>query len=157
MRWSLGIAGLILALSGAAYAETAPAPAAPAVVAPTTPATDALADAPWQAAVTSQIEAFRIGDGEAALKFAAASFKATYSDPKMFYAAILSGGYEPIVKSRSHTFGKFTKLDDKTVLQVVRLVGPEQGLFEALYQLGLEDDGWHVQGVALKAEKGVGI
>lgn len=154
MRWTIAIALMGLAVPSAGFAQT-PAPTAP----PTTaaPVVPDLTEAPWQAAVTSQIAAFRAGDGEAALKYAAASFKVTYADPQLFYAAILAGGYAPIVKSRSHTFGNYDKIDDKTVLQVVKLVGPDQGLFEALYRLGLEDDGWHVQGVALRQEKGVGI
>ena len=115
-------------------------------------------DAPWQATVTGQIEAFRAGDGVAALDFAAAGFKAQFTDPNDFIKAIAASGYGPIVASRSHSFGDFTKVSDTVVMQVVKLVGPDQGLYEALYQLAEEPDvGWRVQGVALRKEPGVGI
>ena len=115
-------------------------------------------DAPWQAAVTGQIEAFRAGDGVAALNFAAAEFKAQFNDPNDFIKAVVASGYGPIVASRSHSFGDFTKLSDTVMMQVVKLVGPDQGLYEALYQLVDEPGvGWRVQGVLLRKEAGVGI
>ena len=115
--------------------------------------------APWQATVTGQIEAFRAQDGAAALSFAAKGFRTQFEgQPEAFYMAIIATGYQPIVDSRSHTFGEFTKVSDDIVMQVVKLVGPDQGLYEALYQLGNEaDEGWRVLGVALKKEAGVGI
>ncbi|WP_160300084.1 DUF4864 domain-containing protein [Devosia limi] len=113
---------------------------------------------PWQAVVTGQIEAFRSGDGAAALEFAGAGFRARYSDPALFYADILRSGYRPIVESRSHSFGEATQVSDTAVLQVVRFVGPDLGLYEALYQLADEPDaGWRVQGVMLRRDAGVGI
>jgi hypothetical protein len=115
--------------------------------------------APWQATVTGQIEAFRAGDGAAALTFAAKGFRTQFEgQPDAFYAAIIATGYQPIVDSRSHSFGEFNKVSDTIVMQVVKFVGPDQGLYEALYQLGDEpDEGWRVLGVALKKEEGVGI
>ncbi|MEO5807283.1 DUF4864 domain-containing protein [Devosia sp.] len=154
MRYVLGIAMLLVALTGVSFAESAPATTAtPAPSTPMDPATDA----PWQAIVTSQIEAFRKGDGAAALEYASSVFKANFTDPDLFYTAILSGGYEPIVKSRSHSFGKFQKLSAQEVLQVVKFVGPDQSLYEALYQISKEADGWRINGVALQKQKGVGI
>jgi hypothetical protein len=113
---------------------------------------------PWQAVVTGQIEAFRAGDGAAALKLAGAGFKEQFRDPDIFLAAVVASGYGPIVESRSHSFGEFTKLSDTAVMQVVRFVGSDQGLYEALYQMVDEPDtGWRVQGVALRRQEGVGI
>jgi len=114
--------------------------------------------APWQASVTGQIQAFRAGDGLAALDFAAAGFKAQFTDPNEFVKAIAASGYGPIVASRSHSFGAFTKVSDTVVMQVVKFVGPDQNLYEALYQMVDEPDvGWRVQGVALKKEAGIGV
>ena len=122
------------------------------------PARAQVVDVPWQAVITGQIEAFRAGDGVAALDFAGAGFKRQFTDPNAFVAAIANSGYGPIVASRSHSFGDFTRISDTVVMQVVRFVGPDQGLYEALYQLMDEPDvGWRVQGVALKKEAGVGI
>jgi len=115
--------------------------------------------APWQATVTSQIEAFRAQDGAAALALAGAGFRDQFDgQPDAFYAAVLATGYEPVVQSRSHSFGDFAMVSATVVAQVVLLVGPDQGLYEALYQLENEPDaGWRVLGVMLRKQKGVAI
>ena len=115
--------------------------------------------APWQASMTGQIEAFRAHDGAAALTFAGQGFRAQFEGhPEAFYAAIVASGYQAIVDSRSHSFGEFERISETAVLQVVKFVGPDQGLYEALYQLADEpDEGWRVVGVALRREAGVGI
>lgn len=115
--------------------------------------------APWQASITGQIEAFRAQDGARALTFAAEGFRTQFEgQPDAFYAAILATGYQPVVDSRSHSFGKSEKVSETIVIQVVELVGPDQGLYEALYQLANEpDEGWRVLGVALKKQAGIGI
>lgn len=142
MRMVMALALMMVALALPAQAQTQTA-----------------ADAtPWQAVVSGQIEAFRAGDGAAALEFAGASFHKQFTDPNDFLAAIVASGYGPIVASRSHSFGDFTKVSETMVMQVVKFVGPDQGLYEALYQLAEEPDvGWRVQGVALRKEPGVGI
>ena len=114
---------------------------------------------PWQATVTGQIEAFRAEDGAAALAFAGEGFRLQFAEqPEAFYAAIVASGYGAIVQSRSHSFGDFRKVGEGTVLQVVKFVGPDQGLYEALYQLANEPgEGWRVQGVMLRREAGIGI
>lgn len=116
-------------------------------------------DVPWQATVTGQIEAFRAEDGAAALRFAGEGFRLQFDgQPEAFYAAIIASGYEAIVDSRSHSFGEFNRVSETTVLQVVDFVGPDQGLYSALYQLADEPgEGWRVQGVVLRREAGVGI
>lgn len=114
---------------------------------------------PWQATITGQIEAFRAQDGEAALALAGEGFRTQFAgQPAAFYAAILASGYAPIVQSRSHSFGKSRQLSDSVVAQVVRLVGPDQSLYEAIYQLENEADlGWRVLGVVLRKDAGVAI
>ena len=116
-------------------------------------------EAPWQASVTGQIEAFRAGDGETALSFAGAGFRTQFAEqPEAFVAAIAASGYAAIVQSRSHSFGEFNKVSDTSVLQVVKFVGPNQSLYEAMYQLTDEpDEGWRVQGVALRKQAGIAI
>jgi hypothetical protein len=113
---------------------------------------------PWRETVTGQIEAFRAGDGAAALQLAGASFQANFSDAEAFLAAIVGLGYGPIVQSRSHSFGAVTRISEVQVLQVVRLVGPDQSLYEAVYQLADEPGlGWRVQGVVLRKQEGMGV
>lgn len=116
-------------------------------------------DAPWQATVTGQIEALRAEDGATALSFAGEGFRMQFAgQPNAFYAAIIASGYGAIAESRSHSFGEFNTVSDTTVLQVVDFVGPDQELYQALYQLAEEPgEGWRVQGVVLRREAGIGI
>ena len=112
----------------------------------------------WQAVVSGQIEAFRAGDGEAALGFAGAGFRQQFSDPEVFLAAIVATGYGPIMGSRSHSFGPSTRLSETLVTQVVQLVGEDGSLYEAFYQMRHEPDiGWRVAGVVLRKQPGIGI
>ena len=116
-------------------------------------------DSAWKASVTGQIEALRDGDGAAALEFAAAGFRTQFAEqPEAFYAAILASGYAAIAASRSHSFGNFEEVSETTVLQVVSFVGPDQELYEAVYQLANEpDEGWRVQSVVLRKQAGIAI
>lgn len=116
-------------------------------------------DAPWQASITGQIEAFRAGDGETALSFAGEAFRTQFEgQPEAFFSAIAASGYAAIVQSRSHSFGEFNRVTDTTVLQVVKFVGPDQSLYEAMYQLVNEpDEGWRVLGVALAKQAGIAV
>lgn len=111
----------------------------------------------WQEAITGQIEAFRRGDAEAALDFAAVGFKMRYADPAQFYVDIKRSGYGPILDSRSHSFGGYDFVGTATVAQVVLIQGPDQGLYQALYRVGAEEDGWRVQGVVLRKRDGLGV
>ncbi|MBU1306893.1 MAG: DUF4864 domain-containing protein [Alphaproteobacteria bacterium] len=114
---------------------------------------------PWQAAVSGQIAALQAGDAAAALDFAGEGFRTQFAaQPEAFLAAVEASGYGPIVRSRSHSFGSFERVSETVVAQVVKLVGPDQALYEALYQLVDEPDiGWHVLGVALRKQPGIGI
>lgn len=148
MRWMTGFSRLGLlavfvmllgfAAGGPALAEDAAEPA-------------------WQTAITGQIEAFRAGDGAAALSFAGAGFREAYSDGDKFIIDIAASGYVAIVTSRSHSFGEFSQVSDTAVAQIVHIVGADQKRYEALYQMTLEDGAWHVQGVALKLDPGIAI
>jgi hypothetical protein len=115
--------------------------------------------APWQAAVNWQIAALQAGDAAAALEFAGAGFRTQFeAQPEAFLAAVEASCYGPIVRSHSHNFSNFERVSDTLVAQVVKLVGPDQALYEALYQMVDESDiGWHVLGVALRKQPGIGI
>jgi hypothetical protein len=115
-------------------------------------------ETPWRETVDGQIEAFRTGDAEAALEFAGAGFKRTYDDPERFLADVERAGYAPIVSSRSHSFGSFEAMGETTVVQIVKLVGPDHSLYEAAYQLANEPgEGWRVQAVIMRKLEGMGI
>lgn len=111
----------------------------------------------WQAVITGQVEAFRQHDAPVALSFAATSFHENFPDPEQFFAAIANWGYGPIMESRSHSFGQYQLVAPDKVLQAVRFVGPDQGLYEAIYQLNKEAEGWRIGGVQLLKTQGVGV
>lgn len=122
------------------------------------PAAAQQGDEPWQVVITGQIEAFRHGDGAGALKLSGSGFREQFTDPEMFYEAIMGAGYEPLMHSRSHAFGSFIHKGGDGVVQLVRLVGPDQLLYEALYELVREPGlGWRVKGVMLQQREGVSI
>lgn len=112
--------------------------------------------AEWQAVITGQVQAFRTHDPSAALSFAASSFKESFPDPTAFEQAIRDWGYEAIVESRTHSFGPYEQVNDTVVLQAVRFTGPDSVLYEAIYQLNKEPDGWRVGGVQLMKTAGMG-
>jgi hypothetical protein len=111
----------------------------------------------WQSVIDGQIQAFRKGDAKSALSYASATFRANFSDPSAFMVAIAGSGYAPIFTSVSDSFGKFQQPDSKSVVQEVDFVGPKQELFIAIYQLGLEADGWRVEGVQLSQSQSIGV
>jgi hypothetical protein len=113
--------------------------------------------APWQMVITHQIQAFRDGDAPEAFFDAGRMFHAAFPDPYAFFTAIITSGYAPIMESTSHSFGEYRLTDDLGVVQVVRLVGKSQELYEAWYQLREEEGAWRVQGVMLQKAAGIGI
>jgi hypothetical protein len=112
--------------------------------------------AAWQAVITGQVEAFRRHDASGALSLAAMSFRQGFADPAVFEQAIRGWGYEPIIESRSHSFGPYQRVSDVVVLQAVRFTGPDSMLYEAIYQLNREPEGWRVGGVELVKTAGMG-
>lgn len=115
--------------------------------------------APWQNVVNGQIQALRDGDADLALSFAGEGFRTQYEgQADAFYKAIMTLGYTPIAASRSHSFGEFDRISETLVVQVVKFIGGDQSLYEAVYQLGDEGGGnWHVLGVVLQKSAGVAV
>jgi hypothetical protein len=119
-------------------------------------AQDEAAVAEWQGVITAQVEAFRANDGATALSFAGASIQASFPDPRTFVQWIKDDGYDPIVESLSHNFGPYKMVSPRRVVQDVKFVGKDQGLYDAQYWLELEDGGWRVHRVLLTRTPGVG-
>ena len=111
----------------------------------------------WQGAITSQIEAFRRGDGPAALSLAGNMFQESYLDPAHFMSDIARIGYQPIFDSVSHSFGVYRREGGNMVQQLVKLTGPDHRLYEAVYAMVAEPDGWRVHGVMLRQTPGIAI
>lgn len=112
---------------------------------------------PWQAVITSQIQAFRDHDAPAAFDHAGIAFQVAFPDAQAFFVAIVGSGYAPIMESSSHSFGAFSLLGEDGVMQQVRFVGSDHSLYDALYRLTEEAGRWRVQGVQLAARRGVAI
>jgi Domain of unknown function (DUF4864) len=87
----------------------------------------------WQAVITSQIEALRVGDAPTVLGLSDAHLRQSFSDPEQFVEGIRAWGYGPIVDSRAHSFGPFRMLSPGEVVQDVNFVGADQVLFEAQF------------------------
>ncbi len=111
----------------------------------------------WQVSITGQIEAFRHMDAAGAFSYAGAAFQVSFPTPEAFFLTIVGSGYAAIMESQSHSFGSFRMVDDTSVLQAVTLVGKDQSLYEAIYQLTEEPAGWRVQGVQLTKLDGMGV
>lgn len=111
----------------------------------------------WQKVITGQIEAFRHGDAPEAFALAGTGFQDTFPNAVTFFEVIIASGYAPIMLSKSHSFGAFQRTDDKGVAQVVKFVGPHQEIYEAVYQLVEEANGWRVQGVSLGKPAGIAV
>ena len=112
---------------------------------------------PWQDVITGQVQAFRDHDAKAALSFAGQGFQATFPSPEAFFVTIMRSGYTPIMESRSHSFGDFQMVGEKSVAQQVQFTGANQQLYEAVYLLTEEAGGWRVQGVQLAQTGAVGV
>jgi hypothetical protein len=112
---------------------------------------------PWQEVISSQIQAFREHDAPGAFMYAGASFHVHFPNAETFFAAIMGSGYTPIMDSTTHSFGEYRMMGSTGVVQLVRLIGKDQQLYGAFYQLAEEKDGWRVQAVQLFREPGVAI
>jgi hypothetical protein len=114
-------------------------------------------EAPWQDVISSQIQAFRDHDAPAAFSYAGAGFQTSFPNAETFFNAIVTSGYAPIMDSVSHSFGAFQMVGQIGVIQEVKLVGRDQAIYEAIYQLTEEPVGWRVQGVQLVKQQGIAI
>lgn len=111
----------------------------------------------WQSVITGQIEAFRAYDAPGAFQYAASPFQTAFPNAEAFLATIIGSGYGPIADSTSHTFGSFTKLDERSVVQEVMMTGKDLSRFEAIYVLTEEEKGWRVSGVQLAKTPGLSV
>lgn len=114
-------------------------------------------DLAWQTAITGQIEAFRGHDAPAAFGFAAQPFHVRFGSPEEFFLAIIASGYSPIMDSKSHSFGEYQQIRPDLVQQLVNFTGTDQKLYQAIYELVLEPEGWRVTAVQLVQAPGVAV
>lgn len=111
----------------------------------------------WQNVITGQIEALRSNDAATALSYAEETFQQRYPKPEQFVLMITQTGYRPIITSRSHSFGDYKIIAPDDVFQQVFLVDEDQSLYQAVYELKMEEAGWRVAGVQLAKQPGLGV
>jgi hypothetical protein len=111
----------------------------------------------WQAVIAGQIQAFRNHDAPGAMMFAGEAFHQAFTDPKDFFRVIINSGYAPIMESRSQSFGPYQMIAPDEVAQEVKLLGNDQSVYEAIYLLSKESEGWRVHGVQLMKTPGMGV
>jgi len=153
-RWMGWVVALAL-LSAPAFAQSE-MPSMPSARAPAITAPIAAEIAEWQSVIHNQVQAFRDHDGAAALSYAAAPFHRQFKDPTEFMVAILNAGYAPIMDSRSESFGSYEVMAADVVDQDVKFVGNDQSLYEAIYRLQKEAEGWRVQSVLMVKKADIG-
>ena len=166
---SLGVLVVLLGLCGPALAQSSSVAApdvssvapdvsssAPAIPSEPPVPDQAVIDA-WQGVISAQILAFRTHDAPGALKLASAEFHAKFTDPEQFYAAIIASGYQPIADSTGENFGPYEMIGETLVLQDLKFTTKDQAVYEAIYQLTRETDGWRVSGVQLIKTQAIGV
>jgi hypothetical protein len=106
-----------------------------------------------QITIDSQLKAFVADDNESAYSYAAPNVKRIFPTLESFMGMV-TGGYKPVQKPLSYTFGKAQQTGPNTIAQQVFLVGPDGKDYEALYTLELQPDGmYRITGVSLRASK----
>lgn len=101
-----------------------------------------------QAVITGQIEAFRSGAHEKAFSFAAPTIKGMFGSTDRFITMVRKG-YGAIYGAQRHNFGR-NRVTRDTILQEVRIVGPQGKDWVAIYTLRRQQDGsWKIAGVQM--------
>ncbi len=127
---------LIVALTGFAFAGDAEIKAA-------------------QSSVDAQLRAFQAGDHKLAYSYAAPNVQRIFPTVEAFMGMV-NGGYMPVSKPKSFSFGKVEELAAGAIIQQVLIVGPDGKDYEAVYTLERQADGsFKITGVSLRAANSV--
>ncbi|MEM8811999.1 MAG: DUF4864 domain-containing protein [Pseudomonadota bacterium] len=106
-----------------------------------------------QSVIDRQIDAFRRDDGPAAYEFAAPSIKRIFPSVTRFMSMVQQG-YAPVYRPQTYTFDDL-RMTDRGPVQAVRIVGPNNGSWVALYTFQQQPDGtWKISGVYLQRAPG---
>ncbi len=101
-----------------------------------------------QAVIGGQIDAFRRDDANAAWAAASPGIQGKFQKPD-FFMAMVAGGYEPLYRPKSFTFGPLARTDGGP-MQSVFVIGPDGAAYVAMYLMARQADGtWKVDGVSL--------
>ena len=101
-----------------------------------------------QAVISGQIEAFRRGAHDEAFSYAAPTIKGLFGSTDRFITMVRKG-YGAIYGSKRHDFGR-NRVTRDTIMQEVKLVGPQGRDWVAIYTLRRQPDGsWKIAGVQM--------
>ena len=101
-----------------------------------------------QSLITAQIDAFRQDNGAAAYSYASPTVHAIFPTVDEFMAMV-KGGYQPVYRPQSVTFGALDQSDSGPV-QKVYVTGPDGQGYVAVYALQRQPDGtWKINGCSL--------
>ena len=102
-----------------------------------------------QQVIAGQIDAFRQGAHEEAFRYAAPSIRGLFGSTDRFIAMVRQG-YGAIYGAERYEFGR-NRVTRDTILQEVRIVGPQGRDWVAIYTLRRQDDGgWKIAGVQMQ-------
>jgi len=98
--------------------------------------------------ISRQLDAFRRDDGVAAFAFASPTIQRLFGTPEAFMDMVRRS-YRPVYRPRDVRFEELLVHDGQLVQRVV-LVGPEQEVVIALYEMQRQPDGkWRINGCFL--------
>lgn len=103
-----------------------------------------------QTVISRQIEAFRLDDAVTAFSFASPMIRHMFGTPEVFMQMVRQS-YRPVYRPRQVRFGELIIWRGKLTQRVI-LVGPEQQVVIALYEMQRQADGeWKINGCYLLA------
>ncbi len=109
----------------------------------------------FQRIITSQIEAFRVDDGQKAYSFAAPIVQKLFPSPDTFMAMVKQG-YPQVYRPQSFKFEEAALDPVGRPSQKVLIVGPNGQAYEALYTMEKQADGtWLIAGCSILEVPGV--
>ncbi len=106
--------------------------------------------------IEHQLKAFRDDDAEKAFSFASPGIQDQFGDAEQFMAMV-KASYPPVYRPRSVMFEDIIRIEGKVAQQVV-VMGPNGGLFNAVYVMQLQPgDRWRINGCFLVPIEGQSV
>jgi hypothetical protein len=109
-----------------------------------------------ESVIARQLNAFLANDGATAYSFAAPNITQRFPTPDIFMRMV-EQGYQPVYRSRSHSF---TKLEETStgLVQTVDIVDAAGEFWTAVYTLQRQPDGsWKISGCYLQKKPGESV
>ena len=109
----------------------------------------------FQSIISSQIDAFRTGDGARAYSYASPTIRTIFPTPESFMNMVRQG-YPPVYRAQSFAFGQAGFSASGRPIQRVTVVGPDGQSYQAIYTMERQPDGkWQINGCALVQAPGL--